>query len=238
MQSGTYSNTSLFGLVRDLKQETKTFVKEEVQLAKTEISENIASMGRNGVSIAIGGFVAYAGAILFLAGLALALAFLFEKLGLDRMLAGFIGFAVMGLIVAGVGYLFIAKALKGFSHTAVAPEKAVDSLKEFNHPGAHELKSEKQEEKRERKEQKAEMPKRSTEEIQASVIASEAAIGDTMHEIKRRLRPAYANELFKNKFRRHPYSWNLVAMGTGLAGALFVKEKIRHRHNHHHHNGD
>jgi hypothetical protein len=226
MQSAMYSNTTLFGLVRDLKEETKTFVKEEVQLAKTEIAENIASMGRNAVSMAIGGFVAYTGVILFLAGLGFLLTFVFERFGLDRMMAGFIGFAVIGLMVAGVGYIFIAKALKGFSHNSVAPEKTMETLKEFNHPGMQHLSSEQQKEDKDRDE-KPRMPKRSSEEIEASVVAAEAAIGDTMHEIKRRLRPAYASELFKNKFRRHPYRWNFVAMGTGLAGAFFVKRKIQ-----------
>jgi hypothetical protein len=178
-------------------------------------------MGRNAVSMAVGGFVAYTGAILFLAGLGFLLTFAFERLGLDRMMAGFIGFAVMGLVVAGVGYIFIARALKGFSHTSVAPEKTMETLKEFNHPGMQHSSEQKP------KEEKPRVPKRSAEEIEASVVAVEAAIGDTMHEIKRRLRPAYASQLFKNKFRRHPYRWNFVAMGTGLAGAFFVKRKIQ-----------
>src|ERR1051325_1098328 len=142
------------------------------------------------------------------------------------MMAGFIGFAVIGLVVAGVGYLFIARALKGFSHTSMAPEKTMETLKEFNHPGMQHPASEQRKEDQD-KDEKRRMPKRSAEEIEASVVAVEAAIGDTMHEIKRRLRPAYASELFKNKFQRHPYRWNFVAMGTGLAGAFFVKRKIQ-----------
>src|SRR5262245_54331552 len=100
--ASSYPKTSFFGLFRDLKNEAKTFMREEVQLAKTEIAENVSSMGKNGVSIAIGGFVAYAGAILFLAGIAFIIAFGLEKLGLDRMLAVFVGFAVLGLLVTGI----------------------------------------------------------------------------------------------------------------------------------------
>lgn len=239
MQTASYPKTSFFGLFRELKDEAKTFMREEVQLAKTEFSENVASMGRNGVSIAIGGFVAYAGAILFLAGIAFVLAFALEKLGLDRMLAAFIGFAVLGLLVAGVGGLFIMKALKGFSHTSVAPQKTIETLKEFNHPedvmtAEEREKAEKAEEKKEEKQKKAETPKRSSDEVQASVVAAEAAMGDTMHEIKRRMRPSYANEVVKTKISEHPYRWNFVAMGTGLAGALLVKYKMAHSN---HHNG-
>ena len=85
-------------MIGDQKDETKTFIKEEVQLAKTEISENISRMGRNAVGLVAGGFVAYAGLIVFLAGLGLLLGFAFEKLGLQPPLAAFIGFAIIGLL--------------------------------------------------------------------------------------------------------------------------------------------
>jgi len=237
--SAPYSKTSIFGLFGELKNETKTFIKEEVQLAKTEISENVSAIGRNAVSIAIGGFVAFTGAILFLVGLGLLLGFAFEKLGLDRMLAGFVGFAVLGLIVASVGYMFIAKALKGFKHSSMAPEKTIETIKDFNHPGVHEMQeTEQDDDKKSREEEQPKMPKRSVDEIQASVEATEAAMGDTMHELKRRLRPAYASYLFKNKFRQHPYRWNFVAMGTGLAGVFLMKRKLGERNGHHNgHNG-
>src|SRR5437667_11744019 len=76
------SKTSIFGLIGDLKDETKTFIKEEVQLAKAEISENISHMGRNAVGLAIGGFVACAGLIVFLAGPRLVIWFGLEEVGL------------------------------------------------------------------------------------------------------------------------------------------------------------
>src|SRR5438874_4909209 len=114
MQTSPYLKTSIFALIGDLKDETKTFIKEEIQLAKTEISEKISCMGRNAVSLAIGGFIAYAGLIILLGGLGILLAFAFEKLGLDTALAGFIGFAIIGLVAAGVGYAFIGQALKSF----------------------------------------------------------------------------------------------------------------------------
>jgi hypothetical protein len=100
----------------------------------------------------------------------------------------------------------------------------------------HELEEKKEaEEKQEEKQKKVEAPKRSSDEIQASVVAAEAAMGDTMDEIKRRLKPSYANEVVKDKIREHPYRWNFVAMGTGLAGALLVKHKMAHNHNHNGH---
>src|SRR6184192_987099 len=214
------SRTSIFGLIGDLKDETKTFIKEEVQLAKAEISENISRMGRNAVAIAIGGFVAYAGLIVFLAGLGLLLGFAFEKLGLQPALAAFIGLAIIGLMAAGIGYAFIAESLKSFSHSSMKPEKTIETLKD--------LKGEPYYEQFEDADSDGE-PKRSSKEIHASVVAHESAMGETMDEISRRLTPRYASEQFKAKFRSHPYRWNFVAMITGLAGGFFVKRKINNR---------
>src|SRR5437879_5593495 len=196
MQSSP-SKTSIFGLVGDLKDETKTFIKEEVQLAKAEISENISRMGRNAASLAIGGFVAYAGLIVFLAGLGLLLGFAFEKLGLQPVLAAFVGFAIIGLLIMGIGYAFIAESLKSFSHSSMKPEKTIETLKDLKGSDSEHEDFEDSDSDNE--------PKRSSEEIQASVVAHENAMGETMDEISRRLTPHYDNEQFKAKFRSHPY---------------------------------
>src|SRR5438874_5142574 len=167
------SKTSIFGLIGDLKDETKTFIKEEVQLAKAEISENISHMGRNAVGLAIGGFVAYAGLIVFLAGLGLLIGFAFEKLGLQPALAAFIGFAIIGLVAAGIGYAFIAKALKSFSQSSMKPEKTIETLKDLkgNEPEYEQFDDSTSED---------EEPKRNSKEIHASVVAHESAMGETM----------------------------------------------------------
>src|SRR5881227_2832610 len=117
------SKTSIFGLIGDLKDETKTFIKEEVQLAKAEISENISHMGKNAVGLAIGGIVAYAGLIVFLAGLGLLLAFAFEQLGLQPVLAGFIGLAIIGFFVMVIGGVLILKGIKAFKAGSLAPRR-------------------------------------------------------------------------------------------------------------------
>jgi hypothetical protein len=221
MQISSFTRTSLFGLFSELKQETKSLIKEEVQLAKTEISEKISRVGRNSVSLIIGGFVAYAGVIVFLAGLGLLLAYAFETLGLQKALAGFIGLAIIGLVAGGIGYAFIAEAIECFSHESVAPEKTLETLKDLREikPTAREP---------ERTEAAPE-PKRSSDEIHASVVATEQMMGETVEEISRRLSPHYASEQFKRKFQQHPYRWNLIAMGTGLVSALLLKRRIHAR---------
>ncbi|HMJ64316.1 MAG TPA: phage holin family protein, partial [Candidatus Binatia bacterium] len=81
------SETPFFGLVRELKDETQSLIKEEVALAKTEMSEKMSCYARNAVSVAIGGFVAYAGAIVLFLGIGSLLGHWFSTMGLAPHLA-------------------------------------------------------------------------------------------------------------------------------------------------------
>jgi len=73
------NGSSLLGLVKELKDGVKIFIREEIQLAKTEMAEKISCFGGNSAAVGIGGFVAYAGLIILLAGLGAVLAFAFER---------------------------------------------------------------------------------------------------------------------------------------------------------------
>ena len=46
-----HNGTSILELVRELKQHAKTFIREEVQLAKAELSQKLASYGTNATSV-------------------------------------------------------------------------------------------------------------------------------------------------------------------------------------------
>ena len=58
MLTTSRSETSFFGLVRELKEETQALIREEVALAKTEMSEKMSCYTKNGVSVAT--FIAHA----------------------------------------------------------------------------------------------------------------------------------------------------------------------------------
>src|SRR5438874_13328664 len=109
MESSTLGGNSILGLVRELTREAKIFVREEVQLAKTELSEKISSKTKSGTKIAIGGFVAYAGLIVFLIGLGWLIGFALTKAGLEPLLAQFIGLGFIGLVIAGSGAFVLMK---------------------------------------------------------------------------------------------------------------------------------
>src|SRR3954470_19227954 len=106
------NGNSIVGLVKDLSQQAKTFFKEEVHLAKAELSEKISSVAKDSVNIAIGGFVAYAGLIIFLGALGVLLGFAFQRLGLDPLMAEFIGLGIVGFLIIAVGALMLLSGLK------------------------------------------------------------------------------------------------------------------------------
>jgi hypothetical protein len=117
-------------LIRDLRDETTTLMKQEVALAKTEMAEKAARVGRNVGYLAAGGLVAYAGLIFVLLGLsALAMAG-FERAGLSEDVARWLGPAVVGLVIGIVVYILIHKAMDTLSRESLAPEKTIQTLKE------------------------------------------------------------------------------------------------------------
>src|SRR5687767_11341854 len=59
---------SIADLLKELRDESSNLLRQEVALAKTEMAEKAADYGKNAASIATGGAVAYAGALLLLAG--------------------------------------------------------------------------------------------------------------------------------------------------------------------------
>jgi hypothetical protein len=116
-------------LLRDLRDETSTLLRQEVALAKAELKENATKMTSHAVQIAIGGFVSYAGVIVLLIGIGLLLSSLLVKAGMDPALAQWLAPAVVGLIVALVGAGMMARAKKAMTHDDLAPKQMIESMR-------------------------------------------------------------------------------------------------------------
>jgi xanthine/uracil permease len=101
-----------------------------VALAKTEMSEKASKFSRNAVYLAIGGLVAYAGFMFILLMLMRLLSLGLIRMGLSEGLVSWLAPAIIGLIVAAVGYALVQKAINTFSRESLAPEKTIQSLKE------------------------------------------------------------------------------------------------------------
>lgn len=113
---------SLGELFGDLARETSTLVKQEVGLAKTELTEKATRVGKDVGYLAMGGAVAYAGMLTLIAALVLIL----TAIGLPIWASALL----VGLVVAGVGGSMAMKGLKQLKNVDPVPHQTVETLKE------------------------------------------------------------------------------------------------------------
>jgi hypothetical protein len=110
----------LFG---QLTQDLALLVRQEAQLAKTEIQAKVSRATGNLVSLATGGIVALLGAFALTAALILLLV---DPVGLDPWLAALL----VGVVLAGVGYFMLQGGLRDLKQIDPAPRRTVESIKE------------------------------------------------------------------------------------------------------------
>jgi hypothetical protein len=120
---------SLGQILRDLRDETSQLLRQEVDLAKTEISEKMSRLGTNVGSVATGGAVLFAGALVLLAALTLGLIALFSQF-MDRDVAMWLAPLLVGGVLAFIGYGMVKKALQALKQEGIAPQRTTQSLKE------------------------------------------------------------------------------------------------------------
>ena len=106
----------------ELSRETRTLVQQELQLARTELTEKASRMGKGAAVIVGGGLIAYAGLLAIVAALVLIL----MAIGLPPWAAALLG----GVLVAGIGYLLVRSGLATLKSQELAPRKTIETLKE------------------------------------------------------------------------------------------------------------
>ena len=118
---GPRDDRSLGELFSELAQETSTLVRQEVNLAKTEMSQKASRAGRHVGVMAAGGAVAYAGLLAILAALIVLL---------NNVMPLWLSALLVGIVVAVVGYLLVRKALDALKREDFAPRETIETLKE------------------------------------------------------------------------------------------------------------
>ena len=120
---------SLGQLLKELTHETSTLLKQEVDLAKTEMSEKASRVGANLGSLAVGGGVALLGALALLAFAIYGLQALLRQL-MDPDVAVWLAPLIIGVALAAIGYSLITKALETLKRESIAPQRTTQSLQE------------------------------------------------------------------------------------------------------------
>ena len=112
---------SLGELFSELAQETSTLVRQEVDLAKTEMSQKASRVGKDVGFLAAGGAVAYAGLLAILAGVIVLL---------GQVIPMWLSALLVGLVVVAVGYFLVKKGLDALKREDMAPRQTIETLKE------------------------------------------------------------------------------------------------------------
>jgi hypothetical protein len=213
-----YSEASLSGLFHSLTDDAKIFVRQEVELAKREMTEKVSRYGRHATILGIGGMVTYAGLIVFLGGLGWLLAFWMKNLGLEPMLANFVGFGAIGLLVMLVGASMVFKAIKAFSSESLTPTRIVETIEHLKGKKPITRTSLKKETKTES----------SLRELEGKVFATEDRIEMELKEIGYRVRPNRIKVDTIEHLLRYASPWGVLAFGSGLVGSFLLNHKPRH----------
>jgi hypothetical protein len=108
-------------LLSDLVNETTTLVRNEVALAKVELTQKATKVGRNIGSLVIGGAIGYAALLAVCAAVILLL---------DNVMPAWAAALIVGAIVGSVAWLFISKAISELKKMDLKPQETVESLKE------------------------------------------------------------------------------------------------------------
>ena len=113
---------SLSELFSELTRETTTLVRQEVQLAKTEMSQKASRVGKDVGFLATGGAVAYAGLLAIIAGVIFLL---------GQVIPLWLSALLVGIAVALVGYFLVRKGLDALKQEDPAPRETMETLKEY-----------------------------------------------------------------------------------------------------------
>lgn len=112
---------SLGDLFSDLSRQTSTLVRQEIALARTEVSHKLSQAGKDAGMIATGTAVAYAG-FLALVGAAVLL--------LAKAVDWWLSALIIGVVVAIIGGIMIKLEIDQLKSTSPVPEQTIETLKE------------------------------------------------------------------------------------------------------------
>ena len=120
-ENRSMDNKPLGDLFGDLARDMSNLVRQEVALAKVEIGQSAKYVGRNIGYLVVGGAVAYAAMLAIMAAIILLL---------DKVMPNWGAALLVGVLVGGIGWLLIGKALSALQQADVTPRQTVETLKE------------------------------------------------------------------------------------------------------------
>ena len=112
---------SLGTLFADLAEQLGQLLRQEVNLAKTEMTQKATQVGKQVGMVAAGGVVALLGIMAILAGIIIAL---------GHAIPMWLSALIVGLLVAGSGAFAIQRGIATLKQTSLVPQTTVKTIQE------------------------------------------------------------------------------------------------------------
>lgn len=121
---------SIGGLFRELRNESTLLIRQEVELAKTEIVEKVSRLVRNAAYLVVGACIGAFGLIFLLLALSRGLIVALAEGGVAAELAVWLGPLIVGVVISLIAAALIMKSIKTLKDEPLMPKKTEASVKE------------------------------------------------------------------------------------------------------------
>jgi len=195
-------------LLDHVRSDVCLLLKEEIQLAKTELTEKESRLKRSMLLVVVGLISAYSAAIVLLIGIAILIALGLQATGLSPLLSVGLGAIAIFVLVGGASYLLLRKGVAALGESLL-PEKTLQTL------GL------------EVKQDSAAAPKdlRTSEELQSQVERRQDLLRQNIDTLKERVvskRRSLAHEV-----KQQPFRMIYIAAMTTVASYQIVKRFLK-----------
>lgn len=116
---------SLGELISQLTRDIVTLVRQEMTLAKTELSQKVSHVGKQVGMLVAGGALAYAGMLAVVASLVMLVAMTGLPLWASAL--------IVGVVVTAIGGMMVKKGLDAIRQEDLVPRQTLETLKELPH---------------------------------------------------------------------------------------------------------
>lgn len=116
------SEQSIGELFGNLSRETATLIRQQMELARVELSHRFARLGRSMGGVVLGGALATGGLLSIIAGIVLAI----SALGVPAWISAL----AVGAFVALLGYVTAQQAISSITREDLTPQATMQTLKE------------------------------------------------------------------------------------------------------------
>jgi len=116
---------SLGELLAELTQEMTTLVRQEITLARVEMTDKVSNVAKQVGLLAVGGALAYSGVLAIVA----ALVILVSRSGLPMWASALI----VGIVVAAAGGFLVKKGIDTIKGQDLVPRQTLETLKDLKH---------------------------------------------------------------------------------------------------------